>query len=125
VSLDAVIEAYDSDYGLLTLAIRGGRFLVPGARLEVGERQRLRISAADVSLARDPPQASTILNALPARILSATRLEQHEMVVVLGLDVDGEGDRLLARVTRRSWDQLDLSVGVAVHAQVKGVALVQ
>jgi molybdate transport system ATP-binding protein len=125
VSLDATVVAYDDRYGLMTLAVRGGRFLVPGLPGTVGRRQRLRILAGDVSLALVPPQASTILNALPARILSATRIGEHEIVVVLGLGPEGTGDRLLARVTRRSWDQLALAEGVAVHAQVKGVALVQ
>ena len=78
-----------------------------------------------MSLALVPPQASTILNTLPARILSATRIGEHEIVVLLGLGSDGGGDRLLARITQRSWDQLSLAEGMSVHAQVKGVALVQ
>jgi molybdate transport system ATP-binding protein len=125
VSLDATVEAYDDRYGLMTLAVRGGRFLVPGPPGVGGARRRLRILAGDVSLALVPPQASTILNALPARILSATPIGEHEIVVVLGLRSEGTGDRLLARVTQRSWDQLGLTEGTAVHAQVKGVALVQ
>ncbi|WP_046868663.1 molybdenum ABC transporter ATP-binding protein [Microvirga massiliensis] len=125
VSLDAVVEGYDGTYGLMTLAVRGGRFLVPAPPDTIGSRHRLRVFAGDVSLARVPSQASTILNDLPARILSTTRLREHEIVVVLGLGSDGSGERLLARVTRRSWDQLDLAEGMLVHAQVKGVALVQ
>ena len=31
VSFDGVIEAYDAQYGLLTIAIRGGSLFVPGA----------------------------------------------------------------------------------------------
>ncbi|NEW89945.1 molybdenum ABC transporter ATP-binding protein, partial [Rhodopseudomonas sp. WA056] len=31
--------------------------------------------------------------------------------------------RLLARLSRRSWDQLRLAAGVDVYAQIKGVAL--
>jgi molybdate transport system ATP-binding protein len=31
--------------------------------------------------------------------------------------------RLLARVTRRSWDQLGLADGMSIHAQVKRVSL--
>ena len=56
---------------------RGPGRPLPGARRPpgaVGQAARLRILAGDVSLARDPPQASTILNALPARILSAARI---------------------------------------------------
>ena len=44
---------------------------------------------------------------------------------MLGLGDDGAGARLLARVTRRSWEQLGLAPGDRVYAQVKGVALVQ
>lgn len=123
VSFDAVIEDYDAAYGLLVLGIKGGRFLVPAAPGGVGTRRRLSVVAGDVSLALDQPSASTILNVLRARILSATALREHEMTVVLGLGEDGAGDRLLARVTRRSWEQLGLSEGRAVYAQVKGVAL--
>ncbi len=125
VSVTATVEAYDATYGLVTLAVRGGRFLVPGPPGAVGRRRRLRILAGDVSLALVPPQASTILNTLPARILSATRIGEHEIVVLLGLGSDAGGDRLLARITQRSWDQLSLAEGMSVHAQVKGVALVQ
>jgi molybdate transport system ATP-binding protein len=125
VSLEATVEGYDTAYGLMTLAVRGGRFLVPAPPAALDGRRRLRILAGDVSLARAPPAASTILNVLPARILSATRLKGPEVVAVLGLGPAGDGDRLVARVTRRSWDQLGLAEGMTVQAQVKGVALVQ
>jgi molybdate transport system ATP-binding protein len=44
-------------------------------------------------------------------------------VVVLGLGEAGRGARLLARITRRSFDQLGLTVDLGVYAQVKGAAL--
>ena len=37
---------------------------------------------------------------------------------------DGTGDKLLSRITRKSWDTLQLRVGSEVYAQIKGVALV-
>jgi molybdate transport system ATP-binding protein len=42
---------------------------------------------------------------------------------VLGLGEDGAGDRILARITRRSWERLGLVEGASVHAQIKSVAL--
>jgi molybdate transport system ATP-binding protein len=124
VSLDARVEAYDPEYGLLTLSVEGGRFLVPApAGGAAGTRQRLRVVAGDVSLAREPLHASTILNILPARILQGRLLGQHEMIVVLRLGFDGTGARLLARVTRRSWEQLALAEGMEAYAQIKSVAL--
>jgi molybdate transport system ATP-binding protein len=123
VNFDATVEGYDSGYGLLTLAIDGGKLLVPAPVAAAGERRRLRIAAGDVSLARDAPQRSSILNALPARIVSPTPLNASEILVLLALGPGGDGARLLARVTRRSWDQLQLAEGQSVIAQVKGVAL--
>ncbi len=123
VSLDAVAEGYDTGYGLATLALDGARIVAPAPAMTPGERCRLRVAASDVSLTREPPGASTIINVLPARILLASE-GAHEVTAVLGLGPEGCGARLLARVTRRSWDVLGLAPGLAVHAQIKGVALV-
>jgi molybdate transport system ATP-binding protein len=123
ISLDATVESYDAGYGLITLAVNGGRFVLPAPPGQSGERRRVRIVAGDVSLALDPPSSSTILNSLPVRIVSKTAVGDHEFVAVLALGTDGEGARILARVTRRSWDRLGLAEGQSVHAQVKSVAL--
>jgi molybdate transport system ATP-binding protein len=123
VNFDATVQSYDSGYGLVTLVLDGGKLLVPAPAAEAGERRRLRIAAGDVSLAREAPQHSSILNTLPALIVSQTPLNASEVLVVLALGANGTGARLLARLTRRSWDQLQLAAGMSVIAQVKGVAL--
>jgi molybdate transport system ATP-binding protein len=66
---------------------------------------------------------SSILNVLPARIVSATPVEADEIIAVLALGADGSGARLLSRLTRKSWDSLSLAEGTSVYAQVKAVAL--
>lgn len=123
VSLDAVVDTLDRDYGLLTLVAGGARFIVPGVAGMPGARRRLRIAAGDVSLSREPPETSTILNRLPVRIVSVTPVGAHEMLAVLGAGEGADGPRLLARVTRRSWDRLALGEGQALFAQIKSVAL--
>ncbi|MGO8910754.1 MAG: molybdenum ABC transporter ATP-binding protein [Bradyrhizobium sp.] len=124
ISLDAKVEAYDATDGLLTLQVEGGQLLVPAPLVTVGKQQRLRISASDVSLARTAPEASSILNILPARIVSKSMLGKGEVIVVLALGTDGGGARLLARITLRSWGLLGLAETMNVFAQVKGVSLV-
>lgn len=124
VSLEAVTAGYDAAYGMLALQVPGGRFLAPSAPAEPGEARRISIQAADVSLALRRPEQSTISNILSARIIEAAPLGPQELAVLLGLGPDGAGARLLARVTRRSWDQLELRPGLPVYAQIKGVALV-
>jgi molybdate transport system ATP-binding protein len=123
VSLDATIESYDPSYGLMTLAVSGGQFIFPAPPANPGESRRVRVVAADVSLALEPPSSSTILNTLPARITSRTSVDGHELVLVLALGAGGKGAQILARVTRLSWDQLGLAEGQSVYAQVKSVAL--
>ncbi len=123
VTLEATVEAYDADYGLLTLTVRGGRFTAPSAAAPTGEHRRIDIVAGDVSLAREPPGPSSILNIQPGRIVGARLVGENAMIAVVALGADGAGARLLSRLTRRSWDQLGLAVGVPVYAQVKAVAL--
>jgi molybdate transport system ATP-binding protein len=123
VTLDALVQSYDQGDGLLTLAVDGQPFLVPTATAPAGPSQRLRVAAGDVSLARERSTASTILNIVPVRIVSATPLGSYEMLAVLGIGRGEGGARLLARVTRRSWQRLDLREGLDVFAQIKSVAL--
>jgi molybdate transport system ATP-binding protein len=123
VNFDATAGSYDAAYGILTLQIDGGHLLVPAPPVAAGEGRRLRIAASDVSLAREVQHASSILNALPARIVSKSAVGASEVLVVLSLGPEGGGAKLLARLTRRSWDLLGLAEGMAVIAQVKGVAL--
>jgi molybdate transport system ATP-binding protein len=123
VTLDGTVETYDSEYGLVAVGVSGGRFLVPAPPAEIGERCRVRILAGDVSLAHEPLGLSSILNTEPSRIVSAKALETNEILAVLALGADGAGGRLLARVTRKSWDMLGLCEGAIIHARVKAVSL--
>jgi molybdate transport system ATP-binding protein len=123
VSFDGVVQASDEAYGLVTLNVRGGSLTVPASPASVGERRRIRVIAGDVSLTREAPGPSSILNVLPARIVSMKPVDSNEVVVVVALGADGAGARLLARLTRKSWELLGLAEGLGVHAQVKAVAL--
>ncbi|MEI2734984.1 MAG: molybdenum ABC transporter ATP-binding protein [Rhodoblastus sp.] len=123
VMLDAVVESFDAEYGLLTLSACGVRFQAPARGGGPGERRRLRIVAGDVSLARNPPGPSSILNVFQATIRSLGPSDDNQVLVVLSLGGDNSDGRLLARITRRSAETLKLAAGLVVYAQVKGVAL--
>ena len=124
VALIATVTDYDPEYGLTTLSIDGGTLIAPGHYGAPGTLQRVRIGASDVSLARENPGPSTILNVLPARVAAAEPQDAAQMNVVVRLGRVGEGARLLARVTRKSWEALGAAPGDLVHVQVKSVALV-
>jgi molybdate transport system ATP-binding protein len=123
VALEATVQAFDIRYGLTTLNVDGGRLLVPGRAGDLGRRRRVLIAASDVSLAKRPPVESTILNTLPSRIVGAEAQDGIQINVVVRLGQDGQGARLIARITRKSWDRLDLAQDSLVYVQVKSVAL--
>jgi molybdate transport system ATP-binding protein len=125
VTLDGTISAIDEAFALTSLAVAGGTLTVPGRRGAIGERRRLRIRASDVSFVLTPAPDTTIVNCLPARIVSATPHDSDgaQVDLVAALGADGAGDRIVGRVTRRSCEALGLGVGRPVFAQIKGVAL--
>ncbi len=120
---EARVEAVDAAYGLTEVSVPGGRLLVPGDLGARGTARRVRVLASDVSLGRQAPVDTTILNALPAVILAGEPTSDHQMTVFLALGTDGQGARLLARISRKSWDALGFAPGDAVVARVKGMAL--
>jgi molybdate transport system ATP-binding protein len=121
--LSVTIEGYDPDYGLTSCSVGGARFLVPGDLGPAASIRRLRIRASDVSLAKSEPQDTSVLNILPARIISFEEAGANQVLILLGLDEAGDNACMLSSVTRKSWDMLGLRKGSKVFAQVKGMAL--
>ncbi|MHB0773824.1 TOBE domain-containing protein [Bradyrhizobium sp. 1.29L] len=97
---------------------------MPAPPLAPGVHQRLRIAASDVSVSREAPRSSTILNVFPARIKACFPLGASEITLVLALGTGGSGTNILARITRYAFDTLRLKDGMDVFAQLKHVSLV-
>jgi molybdate transport system ATP-binding protein len=116
--IHANVVANDPDDGLTKIAFDGIEMWVSGA-YEVGASLRLRIRANDVSISRETPAASTVLNVLPATIESVRGDGESSELVQLAVG----SAHILARVTRRSRAQLDLKAGEQVLAQIKSVAV--
>ena len=128
VVIDAQVVDHDERYRLTRIRCHGGELWVGQLDAGPGHRVRARIMARDVSITREPARQSSVINVLPARIEEVR--EEHGTVLLrlrVGSDdpVRGEGARLLARITRRSFDGLGLAIGERIHAQVKGVALMR
>jgi molybdate transport system ATP-binding protein len=123
VSLKGAVISFEPRYGLLNLSIPGGVLIAPSPPAEIGETRRIRILASDVSLAREHPGRSSILNVLPASVVAMKSLDSYETLVVVALGEGGDGARLLSRMTRKSAEELGLAKGQRVFAQVKSVAL--
>ncbi|MDH1264022.1 molybdenum ABC transporter ATP-binding protein [Pseudomonas sp. GD03944] len=118
--IDGQVSGFDADYHLLQLTLAGSpaRVRLPHGSLPLGQMVRVKIKARDVSLSVQRAEGSSLLNLLPAEVDSWRHMEAQSL---LTLRV-GE-QRLLARITRYSFDQLGIHAGQALWAQVKSVSL--
>lgn len=121
--IECSVLDYDADDDITRLSFSGGEFFVGGRAGERGGRKRLRIKANDVSLCRERPAQSSILNVLEAIVeqTSEVELRQGRRMVLVRLRLGS--DRLIACITRRSLRLLNLLEGESIYAQIKSASL--
>ena len=113
------ITAHDPRWNLTQLTGDFGNLTVPRLDAPVGAALRVRIRARDVILALTRPTGISALNVLAAEVERLVPIEEGALEVQLRLG----GERLLARVTRRSGAALGLAAGREVFAVIKTVAI--
>ena len=120
VVLAVTIGAHEDD-DLTRLDFASGAIFVGRRPEPVGRKLRCRIRARDVSLSLGKHADMSIVNILPATVtaLGETPVPGH---VLVEMALSG-GEKLVARITKRSSMQLGIRPGRAVFAQVKAVAL--
>lgn len=122
VVVEGSIGARDAEWHLMRADLPGAQLWLKDTGDAPDTRVRMRILARDVSLATEPPGASTILNRVPVTIREI--IDDHDPSSAL-LKLDAGGTILLARVTARSAHALDLQPGRSAWAQIKSVAVVR
>ena len=142
VVIHARVDRHDSAYGLTRVAFDAGALWVGETAAAPGEAVRARVLARDVSVARQRPHETSVLNVLPV-VLDSLQADHSTALLRLrvgtvaetgagvgaGTDAGDTGPGaqapvwLLARITRRSAEALALQPGDALFAQIKGVAL--
>ena len=117
--IDAVVTRVEPEYHLSHAEFAGGQISLLNPLLQVGQRVRVRVQARDVSLTLARQQGTSVLNIFAATVSSISADSPGQAMVAL----DAGGSTLLARITQKSLDALQLQPGSAVFAQVKGVAV--
>ncbi len=120
VVVEGLVVCHDAAYHLLALDFPGGRVQVAHGPESPGKRLRFQVRARDVSLSLSERDDSSILNRVPATVAAIADADTPAHVLVR---LEAGGTPLLARITRRSRDQLQLQPGKNVWAQIKAVAL--
>ena len=114
------VTEHDAKDDLTMLASKAGTLVVPRVDAAVGAELRIHIHARDVMLASEPPVGPQRAQcaAGDAWSRSATR---SGPIVDVALDLGGE--RLLARITRRSLARLAIEPGRQIFAVLKSIAI--
>lgn len=120
--LDATVAERDAQWHMARLAFDGGSLWLRDTGLALGRTVRVRVLARDVSIATQEPQQTSIQNLLPCTVQSIAA-DTHPSQALVRMAC---GDSVvLARITARAVDALQLKPGMAVWAQVKSAALVE
>jgi molybdate transport system ATP-binding protein len=118
--IEGLVTGHDDGDHLTELGFDGGLLLLPRNKARVGDRLRCRIGARDVVLTQERQVGVSALNQIRCRVVAIGDADHPSQCLV---QLEAGGTVLLARITRRSRRELDLSPGREIWAQVKAVAL--
>jgi molybdate transport system ATP-binding protein len=118
----ARVSRHDGDYELTELESAFGPLFTHRLDVERGRTVLLRARARDVSIALEREAKSSIMNVFSSTVVDLAPLTSGEVLVRLASTRDPE-QTLLARVMRKSAEDLGLRPGLPVFARVKGVTL--
>ena len=116
--LQATVIEHGDD-GISTLKTNAGTIELPGVAAPVGTLVRLHVLAQDVILSRTRPTGLSSVNILPVTVENIRTGDGPGAAISL----DAAGDQLLARVTARAVQDLDLSEGVSCFAVIKATSI--
>ena len=120
--LDCQVVERDKQWHLMRVVFDGGELWLPNVDNEQNTTQRIRVLASDVSLTLSPHADSSILNVLSGEIVEITN-DLNPAMALVRLKVGG--CYLLARLTQKSLQNLNLILGKIIWIQIKSAAIVR
>ncbi len=117
--LSGRVAGHDDAYALTTVRVDEHEIQVPALDLAPGTRVRFRVRARDVALAKLRPKDISVRNVLEGYVteIATNGGAYAEIVVAIGRQ------RLRARITRKSAEELGLARGEPVWALLKSIAV--
>lgn len=117
--LSAKVSSYSAADQLTQVSVAGQVLWFPGHLGAAGATVRLRVLAQDVILAKTAPKGISALNILTGEIADIATGRGPGVAVQLRI-----GDqKLLARITRKSFGEMGLNIGDPICAIVKATAM--
>ena len=116
--ISATYSGYDKEFDLGELSFDGGILRIAGLNAEIGIHLRAHIRARDVSLMLDKPKDTSVLNVFKGELIEIRHEEGPQLDLLINI-----GTPLIARITRKSLNDLNLDIGSKVYAMIKAVAI--
>jgi len=116
--ITTIVKNYDEKFDLTGLSFKGGTLNVTGAKLPIGETVRVHVRARDVSLSKNYPKETSVLNIFEGKIIEIG--DQEEAQIDIKIDI---GSTLIARITKKSFEELKLKKGSTIFTMLKAVAI--
>ena len=116
--ISATYSGYDREFDLGELSFDGGILRIAGLNAEIGTHLRAHIRARDVSLMLDKPKDTSVLNVFKGELIEIRHEEGPQLDLLINI-----GTPLIARITRKSLNDLNLDIGSKVYAMIKAVAI--
>ena len=120
--IQGLVKERDTKWHLSKIALSEQTVWLRDSGDEIGQEVRIRILARDVSIVLSTCDDSSILNRIQVTIIDIAQDKDDAMALVRLSLAD---DYILARLTRRSVEHLQLTKGKKVWAQIKSAAIVR
>jgi len=126
--LNLSVDKHDHELGLTHLTVQGHTLYTPKVDISVGQQVRLRLRARDVAVALSAPPNTSILNQLPVLIKDVDFTDGPHVELALTIQSQNEpspakAQIVRARITKKSFQDLNLKIGTSAHALIKAVAI--
>lgn len=129
VILETNVQSYDEQYLLADLALTGS---LAGSKADeaiirvhmetpgIGKPVRLRLKSRDIAIALKRPEYTSLQNCLPVTITHIEETDAAHAKIMCDLGQQ----KLIAHITKKSLQELDLVAGQGAFVLIKSVALV-
>jgi molybdate transport system ATP-binding protein len=119
--INGVIEG--THKGVTHINCNGLTLISTSNAISIGTEVRLRIFARDVALSLFKPEGISVLNCIPCTVDKIDRQGENEVIILLNPTYCKTGEQLLSKITKLSFEQLNIKKGQTIFAMIKAIAV--
>ena len=117
--IEAEIINHDKKFNLTTLRKNSIMIQIPEIHYKIGDKVKLRLFAEDVAISLEKPKMISIRNIFSSKVVEIT--DEDGPFKLISLDIGGQ--KITARITKQSFEELDIINNNYVYALVKSAVI--